>query len=169
MASLTTTSSTLNNSNLETFSLVWVDTSINNSQENLDTQYQLRTIINHLRTFEDTYDCENYIRSVSNHDRIIIIVSGLSGRQLVPRIHELQQVCSIYVYCMDRKTNEEWTQNYTKVNNKCCCEIGSKIPYEIKLFHVLIPSLLTLCAESLEISKRRIRVSFPTLCVHDYR
>jgi len=116
MTSITTTSSVLNNTNLETFSLVWLDVSINNSEENLDTQRQLRTIINHLRTFEDSHDCEDYIRSVSNHDRIVIIVSGLSGRQLVPRIHYLLQVCSIYVYCMDRKTNEEWTKNFTKVN-----------------------------------------------------
>jgi hypothetical protein len=129
MASLTTPTSALNNSNLEIFSLVWVDTSVNISQENLDTQRRLRTIINHLRTFDDSCDCEQYIRSVSNHDRIVIIVSGLSGRQLVPRIHQLRQVCSIYVYCMDRKTNEQWTKNYTKVNNK------------LKLFCALILSL----------------------------
>jgi hypothetical protein len=117
MALVTTTSSTLNHSNLETFSLVWVDSSINNSQENLDTQKQLRTIINHLRTFEDSTSCEKYIQSVSIHDRIIIIVSGLSGQQLVPRIHRLPQVCSIYVYCMNRKINEQWTKKFAKVNN----------------------------------------------------
>ncbi|CAF5133826.1 unnamed protein product, partial [Rotaria sp. Silwood1] len=110
----TTTSSTSHNSNLETFSLVWLDSSINDSQENLHTQQQLRTIINHLRTFDNIQNCEKYIRSVSNHDRIVIIVSGISGRQLVPRIHNLRQVCSIYVYCMDRKTNGQWTKNFNK-------------------------------------------------------
>ncbi|CAF3693270.1 unnamed protein product [Rotaria sp. Silwood1] len=111
----TTTSSTSHNSNLETFSLVWLDSSINDSQENLHTQQQLRTIINHLRTFDNIQNCEKYIRSVSNHDRIVIIVSGISGRQLVPRIHNLRQVCSIYVYCMDRKTNGQWTKNFNKI------------------------------------------------------
>ncbi|CAF4410457.1 unnamed protein product, partial [Adineta steineri] len=91
ITSLTTTLSALHNINLETFSLVWLDISIHDSQENLDTQRQLRTIINHLETFQDSNICENYIRSVPNHDRIIIIVSGLSGRRLVPRIHYLQQ------------------------------------------------------------------------------
>jgi hypothetical protein len=112
---MATTSSTITHNNLEIFSLVWLDTSINNSEENLETQQRLRTIINHLQTFDDSTRCEDYIRSVSMHDRIVIIVSGLSGRQLVPRIHSLRQVCSIYVYCMDRKTNEKWTKNYTKV------------------------------------------------------
>ncbi|CAF1190860.1 unnamed protein product [Adineta steineri] len=115
ITSLTTTLSALHNTNLETFSLVWLDISIHDSQENLDTQRQLRTIINHLETFEDSKVCENYIRSVPNHDRIVIIVSGLSGRRLVPRIHYLQQVCSIYVYCMDRKTNERWTKKFNKI------------------------------------------------------
>jgi hypothetical protein len=102
-------------SNLEIFSLVWLDASINNSEENLETQQRLRTIINHLLTFDDSNLCEDYIRSVSTHDRIVIIVSGLSGRQLIPRIHSLRQVCSIYVYCMDRKTNEQWTKKFSKV------------------------------------------------------
>jgi hypothetical protein len=113
----TTTSPPINHRNLETFSLVWLDSTINNSQENVNTQRRLKTIINHLLTFEDSTLCEEYIRSVSNHDRIVIIVSGLLGRQLVPRIHQLEQVCSIYVYCMDRKTNEQWTKDFTKVNN----------------------------------------------------
>ncbi len=116
MASETTASSIQNHRNLETFSLVWLDNTINNSQANLNTLKRLRTIINHLLTFEDSSPCEEYIRSVSNHDRIVIIVSGISGRQLVPRIHQLGQVCSIYVYCMDRKTNEQWTKNFDKVN-----------------------------------------------------
>ncbi|CAF3356709.1 unnamed protein product, partial [Rotaria sp. Silwood2] len=110
----TTTSSALHDSNLETFSLVWLDSSVNDSQENLHTQQQLRTIINHLRIFDNSHNCENYIRSVSNHDRIVIIASGVSGRLLVPRIHNLRQVCSIYVYCMDRKTNAQWTKKFTK-------------------------------------------------------
>lgn len=111
----TETSSTFNNKNLETFSLVWLDASVNESSENLSTQKKLRTIINHLRTFESSDDCEIYIRSVSIHDRIVIIVSGISGRQLVPRIHSLRQVRSIYVYCMDRKTNAQWTKDFNKV------------------------------------------------------
>jgi hypothetical protein len=111
----TTTSSKKTHSNLEIFSLVWLDPSINNSEENRETQQRLRTIINHLETFEDSTRCEDYIRSVSTHDRIVIIVSGTSGRILIPRIHSLRQLCSIYVYCMNRKTNQQWTKNYTKV------------------------------------------------------
>jgi hypothetical protein len=111
-----TSSSTIHHSNLEIFSLLWLDNSISDSGENRKTQQHLRTIINHLLTFENSITCEEHIRSVSIHDRIIIIVSGLFGRQLVPRIHSLRQVYSIYIYCMDRKTNEQWTKKFSKVN-----------------------------------------------------
>ncbi|CAF1654751.1 unnamed protein product, partial [Didymodactylos carnosus] len=46
--------------------------------------------------------------------RIIVIVGGRSGQLLVTRIHQLIQVSSIFVYCMDKR-NEEWTKIYKKV------------------------------------------------------
>lgn len=118
MSTTTSSSSTINQNNLETFSLVWLDSSIHDSEDNRQTQERLRAIINHLLTFEHSIDCEKYIQSVPRDDRIVIIVSGHSGRYLVPRIHALPQVCSIYVYCMDRKINESWTKNYSKVRNQ---------------------------------------------------
>ena len=104
--------------NLETFSLIWLDASVNNSQENLDAQQRLRSSINHLKTFEHQDDCEQYIRSVSPLDRVVLIVSGRFDPQIVPRIHQLRQVSSIYVYCMDKERNEQWAQHFTKVSTQ---------------------------------------------------
>lgn len=108
--------------NLEDCALVWLDISINDSPENRSIQRQLRMIINQLHTFEKADECEDYIRSASCHDQIMIIVSGMSGRWLVPRIHSLEQVYSIYIYCMDRKTNEQWTKNFAKVHERASNE-----------------------------------------------
>lgn len=41
--------------NLETYSLVWLDALINDSQEKLKIQHQLRSLINNLKTFIDVY------------------------------------------------------------------------------------------------------------------
>jgi hypothetical protein len=101
--------------NLESLSLVWLDTDVNKSRENLDVQKRLRSTINYLKTFQDATECENHIRSVPDGDRMLLIVSGGLGRDLVPRIHKLRQILSIYVFCQDRKKHEEWTQNITKV------------------------------------------------------
>ncbi|CAF1196393.1 unnamed protein product [Rotaria sordida] len=44
-----------------------------------------------------------------------MIVSGRLGREIVPSIHKLRQVISIYVYCMDKRSNEQWAGNFEKV------------------------------------------------------
>ena len=101
--------------NLETFFLLWLDASVNTSREKIKIQPQFRALINQLRTFEDENECERYIRSSSTDDRIVLIVTGQLGRQLVPRIHQLRQVCSIYIFSTDRKKHSIWINQYTKV------------------------------------------------------
>ena len=103
------------NENLETFSLLWLDASVHKSQENVDAQQRLRSIINHLKTFDNAQHCEQYIRQMSHNDRVVVISSGRLGQEMVPRIHKLRQVCSIYVYCADKTKNEMWANNFSKV------------------------------------------------------
>jgi tetratricopeptide (TPR) repeat protein len=101
--------------NLETYSLIWLDSSVNNSSENIQAQHILRTSINHLLTFEDDQLCLQHIDTLSDDDRVIFIVSGRFGSTIVPQITLLRQIVSIYVYCMNQKANEQWTQYYPKV------------------------------------------------------
>jgi hypothetical protein len=103
------------NNNLETFFLLWLDAQIHTIEENRQAQKQLRKIINHLKTFDNENDCQQYILSISSQDRVVVIVSGRLGRTIVPHIHHLQQIISIYVYCMDKQANEQWSKNFTKV------------------------------------------------------
>ncbi|CAF3158929.1 unnamed protein product [Rotaria sp. Silwood2] len=44
-----------------------------------------------------------------------MVVSGQLGREIVPSIHNLRQVISIYVYCFDKKRNEQWACKHAKV------------------------------------------------------
>ena len=96
----------ISDENLETFSMFWLDAQVNTTEDNRNTQLKLREIINHLKTFDDQGECHQRILSLSQEDRLVLIVSGRCGRQLVPQIHHLRQVSSIYVYCMDKKANE---------------------------------------------------------------
>ncbi|CAF3690428.1 unnamed protein product [Rotaria sp. Silwood1] len=103
--------------NLETFYLLWLDASVNATEENIQAQQCLRTSINCLETFENDEQCECYIQSLSSQDRVVFIVSGRLGKVIVPRLHSLRQLSSIYVYCMDKKTNEQWANKFAKVIN----------------------------------------------------
>ncbi|CAF1270557.1 unnamed protein product [Adineta steineri] len=107
--------STPSENNLETSALVWLDSTANKLQESIDAQHQLRSIINHLEIFEFENDCEQYIKSLSELDRIILIVSGALGQNIVGRIHQYRQIVSIYVYCGNRQKHEGWTKQYPKI------------------------------------------------------
>lgn len=103
---------------LEIFSLVWLDKNVN-IHETRNTERKLRTIINCIKNFEDEKECQQYIEQRSQTNRLVLIVSGQMGRVIVPTIHHLRQVVSIYVYCMDKKKNEEWTCQFAKVRFEC--------------------------------------------------
>ena len=107
----------ISDENLETFSIFFVDPQVNETEDNRNAQFELKQIINHLKTFDDQNQCHQKILSLSQEDRLILIVSGRCGRQLVPQIHHLRQVSSIYVYCMDKKTNELWAKDFFKIKS----------------------------------------------------
>jgi len=113
---------------LEIFSLVWFDANIN-IEDIRDTQQKLRTIINHIKKFEDVKECQQYIQHRSKQDRILLIVSGRLAEQLISAVHSLRQVSSIYIYCMDKNNNKEWVNKFSKV----------------RLYHLISLSLHNLC------------------------
>ncbi|CAF5041393.1 unnamed protein product, partial [Rotaria magnacalcarata] len=99
---------------LEVFCLIWLDAN-SNAKDTRDTEQKLRSIINHLKKFQDVKKCQKFIEERSKNDRITIIVSGQFGQEIVPAIHKLRQVISIYVYCFDIVRNKQWSDKYTKV------------------------------------------------------
>jgi hypothetical protein len=111
---------TSSDNNLETFTLLWLDASINTDDQNRQAQESLRSIFYQLRQFENLDRCEQFIKSTPIEDRIVLIVSGQLGREIVPRIYTLEQLLSVYVYCHDVKSNEEWAVQFSKVIKISC-------------------------------------------------
>ncbi len=52
-------------SNLESFTCLWLDHTVNSAEDNIETQKELRQIINDLRTFDNSDKCEQYIRQIT--------------------------------------------------------------------------------------------------------
>lgn len=100
----------------ESFICVWLDLSVNTTQDNQVTQKELRNLIATLQTFTSDVECETYIKKMNN-DKLVLITSGGLGRRLVPRIHDLPQVSSIYIYCQDKQANEPWASKHSKVKS----------------------------------------------------
>ena len=69
-----------------------------------------------MRTFDNIPQCQQIIETITeDENQFILIVSGQLGRQIVPNIHKLQQISSIFVYCGNKQLNEEWARQYSKV------------------------------------------------------
>ena len=108
-------SSTLDYSNLETYSSLWLDPSVTESKEYLKAKQRLRTSISSLKVFKTTEECEQYLPLVPAQDRIIFLVNNHLGQEVVQRIHPLRQIFAIYIYHDDQKPNGQWTKEYPKV------------------------------------------------------
>ncbi len=105
-----------NNPNLESFACLWLDQNVNSTDDNRETQQQLRQVINHLKTFSDSNQCEEYVKQI-NQEKVVLIVSGSLGREVVPRLHSLSQLSACYVFCGDKEANEKWANKYRKVTH----------------------------------------------------
>ncbi|CAF2118388.1 unnamed protein product [Rotaria magnacalcarata] len=114
----TSMNQTSSNDSLETYSIFWLDASVNN-EENISAQNKLRSIINQLRTFVDPEEFLDGVRFIQQGDLTILIVSGQMGRIVVPEMQKLAQVSSIYVYCFNKEAHLQWSQPYKKVKAVC--------------------------------------------------
>ncbi|CAF4354691.1 unnamed protein product, partial [Adineta steineri] len=94
-----------NDNHLESFSLIWL-----NNNENVDIQRELRNIINHIEIFDDVEECKNYIENTSENDRLVLVTNDEFGRQIIPSIHQLRQISSIYINSQDN----QWTNDFPK-------------------------------------------------------
>ena len=102
---------------VDIFSLIWLDTD-DSLRRHPDAELKLRDIINHLRYFEDPKQCQIYIEQRSKEDRVVLVVNEQLGHEIIPLIHQLRQVLSIYIYgpnehSIERK--EKWTNDFRKV------------------------------------------------------
>lgn len=111
----TTEMSSQISANLETFSLVWFDKHANNNQDDINIEQELRNIINHLKTFDSEQTFREYIEQRSEQERLILIINNSSGYKLIPHIHQLRQVYTIYIHCENTLLDEEWIRKFSKV------------------------------------------------------
>ncbi len=108
------TKAKINDKQCEIFCLIWLDSNADD-HEVRNAEQKLRSIINYVKKFQDIKPCQKYIEQSSSQDRIVLIVSGRLGQEIVPSVQQFRHVVSIYVYCMNTKAHEKWASKYTKV------------------------------------------------------
>ena len=95
--------------------LIWLDSNIdNNSADCRNTTMQLRRVVNNINTFTDGDQCIQFLKDM-NQEKACMIISGSLGQHIVPRVHNMSQVDSIFIFCSNKKYHEQWTKEWSKI------------------------------------------------------
>jgi hypothetical protein len=79
--------------------LIWLDDNIDENNEACQhTIIQLRRVINAVNTFTDVDRCIDFLTDHSD-EKAFMIISGSLCRDIVPVIHEIGQLHSIFIFC----------------------------------------------------------------------
>ena len=102
--------------NMSCWTLVWLDTNIDeiNDQDCQNTLTELRKVANTVNTFVDIDQCIDFLRNHSD-TKILLIVSGSVGQDIIPRIHNISHLISIYIFCADQSKHEQWSKHWSKI------------------------------------------------------
>ncbi|CAF0899916.1 unnamed protein product [Adineta steineri] len=105
----------LNTQQMQNVLLIWLDNNIDgNNDDCQNTITKLRCIVNDISTFIDDDQCFEFIQTVVDK-KVCMIISGSLGQHLVPRVHNMTQVDSIFIFCGNKKYHEQWTKDWPKI------------------------------------------------------
>jgi tetratricopeptide (TPR) repeat protein len=95
--------------------LIWLDQNIDdNSADCRNTITQLRRTVNTINTFTDGEQCIHFLENMDN-EKVCMIISGALGQHIVPCVHNMSQVDSIFIFCGNKKHHEQWAKDWPKI------------------------------------------------------
>lgn len=91
-----------------------------------EIEFELRQLINYIKVYENEVHCLRYIRT-NPKEKIFLILSDSIAENFVLKIHHLDQIQFIYVFCeyflrysrcnslVKVEKHRQWTKNYSKI------------------------------------------------------
>ncbi|CAF2157765.1 unnamed protein product [Rotaria magnacalcarata] len=127
------------------FILVWLDSTISESDANYHKSLiQLKELVNNCKIFTDTDKCVRFLTQVAN-EKVLLIVSGFTGEYLMPLVHDMTQIDSIYVLSVNVRRHEIWTKMWPKIIG-VFMEINSVCEILKQIFSPTEDSSTTICS-----------------------
>ena len=95
--------------------LIWLDGNIDeNSSDCQNTTTHLRRAVNAVNIFTDEGECIQFLEDMAN-EKACMIISGALGQHIVPRVHDLYQIDSIFIFCGNKTYHEGWAKKWPKI------------------------------------------------------
>ena len=90
--------------------LIWLDNNINdNNADCRNTISQLRRVVNSINTFTDADQCVDFLTDIYS-ENVCIIISGALCQNVVPLIHDVAQLHTIFIFCENKTGHEQWAK-----------------------------------------------------------
>lgn len=102
--------------NVQNFLLVWLDANIDtdNNSDCRHTITQLQKIVHTIHRFTDHNQCIHFLADIKD-EKVLMIISGALGEIIMPDIHDMSQIYSIYIFCQNESKHKQWAQNWSKI------------------------------------------------------
>lgn len=113
---------------VQTFHLIWLDQNINEKKEYFGTCLkEFRKIVSPFEYFTATDQFIEHLKKL-DQEKIILIISGMLGQKEMPRIHAMDQVDKIIVFCLNKDRHKVWAKEWSKIEGvhssiKSVCKI----------------------------------------------
>ncbi|CAF3769316.1 unnamed protein product [Adineta steineri] len=95
--------------------LIWLDSNIDETNDDCQsTITKLRRVVNDINTYTNSDQCLEFIQTVINK-KVCMVISGSLGQHIVPRVHNMSQIDSIFIFCVNRQYHEQWAKGWSKI------------------------------------------------------
>ncbi|CAF1417012.1 unnamed protein product, partial [Adineta ricciae] len=107
----------LNIGQMQEILVVWLDTHIYSSNPDYQNAItHLQYVVNDIYTFTDNDECIDFILTLTDTN-VCLITSGSLGQLILPCIHDISKIDSIFIFCDDQNRHEQWAKHWCKVKS----------------------------------------------------
>ncbi|CAF3844870.1 unnamed protein product [Rotaria sordida] len=100
---------------VENFRILWLDANIDKTNPDCcNTLTRLRRVVSTVDTFTDVDPCVNFLKNIHD-EKVFMIVSGRLGENIIPIIHSMTQLDSVFVFCSNKARYEHLMTAWPKV------------------------------------------------------
>ena len=93
--------------------VIWIDPGIH-SKENHEYRLRLKNEFNTIG-FSYATSIKIAVSQINSTVKTVLIASGQMGKILMPRIHHLENVLVVLVFCFKTDDHEKWAKDFTKI------------------------------------------------------
>ncbi|CAF3634168.1 unnamed protein product [Rotaria sp. Silwood1] len=100
---------------VQNYLVIWVDGNIDQaSQDCQNTMAELRSIVKEVNVCTTSAQCIEILDDLDD-EKAFVISSGALGQRLVPDIHRMPQLDTIYIFCSNKAWHEQWAKQWPKI------------------------------------------------------